>query len=101
MNNDSVIVDVEDIPEELKVVDFEYVPEANPTGEGLTKREAQLLLIEEMNTRIQVRNIINIRRTGGRTPIVPTFKGRKQLNRAVFMARQRGDYRELLAAAGF
>jgi hypothetical protein len=100
-NSHTNIVDVDDIPEEDRVVDFEYVDEPNPTGEGLTKREAQKLLIEEMNTRIQVRNIINVRRTRGHTPLVAPFKGLKQLNQAVFMARQRGDYKELIQNAGF
>lgn len=99
--NSTNIVDVEDIPEDLSVVDFEYVDEPNPTGDGLTQREAQKLLIEEMNTRIQVRNIVNVRRTGGHTPLIPPFRGLKQLNQAVFMARQRGDYKELIQNAGF
>lgn len=90
--------------EEVESILDEYFPdvdEANPTGEGLSKRDAQKLLIEEMNTRIRVRNIINVRKTRGYTPLIPPLKGLRQLNQAVFMARQRGDYRELLINAGF
>jgi hypothetical protein len=80
---------------------FADVDDSNPTGEGLTKREAQHLLIKEMNARIQNSNIKRVRKTGGRTPLAPAFSGIRQINQAVFMARQRGDYKELLKVAGY
>ncbi len=86
-----------------------------PTGAGLNKRQAQLLLIEEMNKLIQTSNKLRLTvfrnqeqawlEVGGIRPnpaiIAPGFNGRKHLSQAVFMARQRGGYKELLKAAGF
>lgn len=85
------------------------------TGEGLSKREAQLLLVEEMNGLIQQSNRRRLNRFqveekhwiefGGIPPypaiIAPGFSGRRHLSQAVFMARQRGGYKQLLINAGF
>lgn len=92
-----------------------------PTGEGLTKREAQHLLVAEMNAGIQRRNQKALRshkakvdawyknksegnKTGQypRDPIfIKGFDGIRHLDQAVSMARQRSAYKPLLEAAGF
>lgn len=86
-----------------------------PSGVGLSKREAQLVLVEEMNKLIQTSNRRRLNRFqaeekhwhmfGGTPPfpaiIAPGFSGRRHISQAVFMARQRGGYKELLSNAGF
>lgn len=103
MNNDTI--EVAPKPEAVDVDSFLDdifgEDEPIPTGEGLTTTEARKLLISEMNTLIQVGNLIRLRKTGGRAPLVRHFKGLKNINEAVFMARQRGGYDELLRNSGF
>jgi hypothetical protein len=68
-----------------------------PKYAHMGRRDAQKALIEQMNTLIKVSNI---RRLERRLPLSKTFTMR-HLDSAVFMARQRGGYGELLMAAGF
>jgi hypothetical protein len=80
---------------------FGDVDDSVPTGEGLSKRACQVLLIEERNSLIQISNLKRIRMTNGYTPLAPAFTGLRHIQRAVFMARQRGGYDVLLSNAGY
>jgi hypothetical protein len=95
-------------------IDMDFL--AEPTGEGLSKREAQQLLIDEMNGIVNARNQRRLFKYGqqmkkwedndyrGIMPIQPPIvKGysRRRLNQAVAAARGQGILKELLANAGF
>jgi hypothetical protein len=94
-------------------IDDEWL--AEPTGEGLSQREARRLLVEEMNGLVNARNQRRLSvyakrlnkwdRTGKGIPPQqpPIIKGynMKRLNQAVCSARRKGIYKELLANAGF
>lgn len=81
--------------------EHEEIDDDIPTGDGLDKNSAQLLLIKEMNNLIMVANVKRVRRSKGRTPLAPMLKGRRNLQQAVSMARKRGGYERLLKNAGF
>ena len=81
------------------VLDDIFGEVSSPTGEGLTKRECQKLLIKEMNSVIYSNNLNRLRH--GQFYVAAPFKGLRQINQAVFMARQIGGYEELLKNAGF
>jgi len=106
MASDIEILDPDEVEED---------PYVEPTGEGLTQRECRRLLIDEMNGRVNEKNLIRMRKysrkarkfqaTGkGEPPRMPILiKGysRKRLNLAVCSARRAGILKELLANAGF
>jgi len=71
------------------------------TGDGLSVSDCRKLLINEMNELIKYGNLKRMRKTGGRVPLVPPFSGLKNINEAVFMARQRGGFSTLLGNCGF
>jgi hypothetical protein len=87
-----------------------------PTGEGLTRKEAKKLLVEEMNAHTQRGNVRRMQEyrvmnsawfkgeLKGPQPTDPIIlKGytMKRLDQAVFKARQTGLYRDLLKVAGY
>ena len=100
-----------------------------PTGEGLTPKEARNALLEAVNAPIKGRNEATLRRyrtemaeyrqavvhnanlkEGDEPVVVPKFPtvgyiqktlNSRQIQQAVFIARQRGGYGSLLEAAGY
>lgn len=82
---------------------------------GLTKKEAQVLLVEEMNKIKRAKNQVQFqinrlmweayhKGVKGDRPKDPVYRGTftmKNLQRAVFMARQIGGYDDLLVIAGY
>lgn len=90
------------------------ISRVKPTGDGLSKREARKLLVKEMNSIKQQRNMaeyvvhqhkLNMWANGkGNRPRDPIFRhmfSNKQHQQAAFMARQIGGYSALLANAGY
>jgi hypothetical protein len=108
-------------PDEIEETeDEEDLPRPIPTGEGLGKQEARTLLIQEMNLLIQKTNNTNRirykkrldeyweKKTKGlkaglfpRDPFYYSTYTARHINQAVYMARHRGGYEQLLAAAGY
>ena len=87
----------------------------DPDIEPLTQREARQQLIQEMNRIKQQKNVVqfNIHQLlrqsymegiRGQLPPEPVYRAtftKRNIQRAVFMARQIGGYEYLLVAAGY
>lgn len=87
-----------------------------PTGEGLSKRECQNLLIQELNGLINQKNIARLKQYGKlsrqweeegfigsppKSPIIVKGYSRRRLNLAVCSARRKGILKTLLGNAGY
>lgn len=111
------MTDIDELTSEFQNIDF-LSPDSKdtqiPSGHGLTKSEARKLLVEEMDHIVIKKNQERLRlyrehvkswQNGqGKRPKEPIFVkgyGMKNLNKAVFKARQIGGYGSLLKAAGY
>lgn len=82
----------EDVQQATEVLAHEI-----PSAEGLSRSEARHLLVDEMNFLVQVANRKRLRLG---LPMSAPLRYRA-VERAVFMARQRTGYDEILEAAGY